>query len=159
MLIEKIKPIPKYIAEKIKKLDDKMNREKPGVTRYYSYLTKNDGELVKVTVAVKYYRKQWLYKQVAVHGIHSEDCFVKDMVFYYIGGYQTGWYSEGGNRNKKWYEGEWGWSEDTTHLIHKVMNTENTLARLSSMISSESYSNLVDMINEMGLELMDVTLA
>ena len=59
MLIEKIKPIPKYIAEKIKKLDDKMNREKPGVTRYYSYLTKNDGELVKVTVAVKYYRKQW----------------------------------------------------------------------------------------------------
>lgn len=39
------------------------------------------------------------------------------------------------------------------------MNTENTLARLSSMISSESYSNLVDMINEMGLELMDITLA
>lgn len=39
------------------------------------------------------------------------------------------------------------------------MNTENTLARLSSMISSESYSNLVDMINEMGLELMDMTIA
>ena len=112
MLIEKIKPIPKYIAEKIKKLDDKMNREKPGVTRYYSYLTKNDGELVKVTVAVKYYRKKWLYKQVAVHGIHSEDCFVKDMVFYYIGGYQTGWYTEGGSRSEKWYEGNWGWSED-----------------------------------------------
>ena len=112
MLIEKIKPIPKYIAEKIKKLDDKMNREKPGVTRYYSYLTKNDGELVKVTVAVKYYRKKWLYKQVAVHGIHSKDCFVKDMVFYYIGGYQTGWYTEGGSKSEKWYEGEWGWSED-----------------------------------------------
>ena len=79
MKIEKIKPIPKYIAEKIKKLDDEMNREKPGMTRYYSYLTKNDGELVKVTVAVKYYRNKWLYKQVAVHGIHSKDCFVKDM--------------------------------------------------------------------------------
>ena len=39
------------------------------------------------------------------------------------------------------------------------MNTENTLARLSSMISSESYSNLVDMINEMGLELLDINLA
>ena len=39
------------------------------------------------------------------------------------------------------------------------MNTENTLARLSSMISSESYSNLVDIINEMGLELMDINLA
>ena len=48
---------------------------------------------------------------------------------------------------------------DTEHLKHKVMNTENTLARLSSMISSESYSNLVDMINEMGLELLDVNLA
>lgn len=41
----------------------------------------------------------------------------------------------------------------------KVMNTENTLSRLSSMISSESYSNLVDMINEMGLELMDINIA
>ena len=39
------------------------------------------------------------------------------------------------------------------------MNTETTLARLSSMISSESYSNLVDMINEMGLELLDINLA
>lgn len=39
------------------------------------------------------------------------------------------------------------------------MNTENTLSRLSSMISSESYSNLLDMINEMGLELMDINIA
>ena len=39
------------------------------------------------------------------------------------------------------------------------MNTENTLARISSMISSESYMNLVDMINEMDLELMDFSLA
>ena len=36
------------------------------------------------------------------------------------------------------------------------MNTENTLARISSMIPSESYMNLVDMINEMDLELMDI---
>ena len=40
------------------------------------------------------------------------------------------------------------------------MNTENTLARISSMISSEeSYRTLVDMINEMDLELMDISLA
>lgn len=44
-------------------------------------------------------------------------------------------------------------------LKHKVMNTENTLARISMMISSESYSNLVDMINEMDLELMDICMA
>lgn len=39
------------------------------------------------------------------------------------------------------------------------MNTENTLARISSMVSSESsYRTLVDMINEMDLELMDISL-
>ena len=48
---------------------------------------------------------------------------------------------------------------ETQHLKHKVMNTENTLSRLSSMISSESYMNLVDMINEMDLELMDMSLS
>ena len=40
------------------------------------------------------------------------------------------------------------------------MNTDNTLARISSMITSESsYMTLIDMINEMDLELMDVCLA
>ncbi len=40
------------------------------------------------------------------------------------------------------------------------MNTENTLAFINSMISSEvSYRTLVEMINEMDLELMDVNLA
>lgn len=38
------------------------------------------------------------------------------------------------------------------------MNTDITLSRISSMISSESYMNLVDMINEMDLELMDMSL-
>lgn len=73
MKIEKIKPIPKYIIKEIKKADDQNNVCIPGRTRFYSYLTKNDGELVKVTVAVKTRYKQWLYKQVAVHGINS-DC-------------------------------------------------------------------------------------
>lgn len=40
------------------------------------------------------------------------------------------------------------------------MNTENTLSRISSMVSSEaSYRILMDMINEMDLELMDISLA
>ena len=40
------------------------------------------------------------------------------------------------------------------------MNTDNTLAFISSMISSEaSYKTLVDMINDMDLELMDISLA
>lgn len=41
----------------------------------------------------------------------------------------------------------------------KDMNTDNTLAFISSMITSESsYSTLVEMINDMDLELIDVSL-
>lgn len=40
------------------------------------------------------------------------------------------------------------------------MNTDNTLAFISSMISSEaSYRTLLDMINDMELELKDVSIA
>ena len=40
------------------------------------------------------------------------------------------------------------------------MNTDNTLAYISSMFSSEdSYSTLLDMISEMDLELTGISLA
>lgn len=113
MLIEKIKPMPKYIEKEIKKLDKKLNSKPVGNTRYYAYLTKNDGELVKVTVAVRHYHTKWMCKQVAIHGVHSEKCFVKDMAYFYIGGYVTGWYDKGVTKYPKWYEDtEWGWAED-----------------------------------------------
>lgn len=42
----------------------------------------------------------------------------------------------------------------------KIMNTDNTLSFISSMISSEaSYQALMDMINEMDLEIMGVSAA
>lgn len=41
-----------------------------------------------------------------------------------------------------------------------VMNKENNFSSISSMISSEaSYRTLLDLINEMDLELMDISLA
>ncbi len=111
---ENIRPIPKYIVARIKKLDKQAFPAPQGRTRFYSYLTTNAGELVKVTVAVRHYRKEWYCKQCAVHGIHSDKCFVKDMVFHYVGGYSVGWYAEGITKHPSWYEGEeWGWSEDT----------------------------------------------
>ena len=55
MKIEKIKPIPKYIQKKIKLYDDKLKTAPFGRTRFYAYFTKNDGELVKVTVAVRHH--------------------------------------------------------------------------------------------------------
>ena len=108
MKIDKIKPIPKYIRERIRKLDLKYCPEQKGRTRFYSYLTKNDGELVKVTVAVITRYKTWFCKQVAIRGVDSNHCLVKDMEFHYIAGYQVGWHSEGASKHKPWYEdGKW----------------------------------------------------
>lgn len=114
MKIENIKPIPKYIIKLIRKRDEQDFKAQDGQTRYYAYLTKNDGELVKVTVAVKNAVKRkiknWYCKQVAVHGVNSSDCFVKDMAYYYIGGFVVDWYSEGIQKShKRWdYEDCWG---------------------------------------------------
>lgn len=113
MKIEKIKPIPKYIIKKIQEADRKSNPYIRGNARFYAYLTKNDGELVKVTVAVKTKYDKLYCKQVAVHGIDSKRCFIKDIVYYYIGGYIVGWNDLGLTKEPKWYEfGQWGEIED-----------------------------------------------
>ena len=113
MKIEKIKPIPKYIEKMIRKRDRSYYPEQDNRLRYYAYLTKNDGELVKVTVAVKNRYKKWYCKQVAVHGIHSKQCFLRDMVFYYISGYRVGWHDMGFYSERRWYEdGLWGHHDD-----------------------------------------------
>jgi hypothetical protein len=122
MKIEKIKPIPKTIISAIKKRETKID----GYTRYYAYLTTNDKELVKVTVAVKYKANQMYYKQCAVHGLHSDKCFVKDMEFTYIGGYQTGFCAEGMYNTPKWYEdGKWYTAEDKYfNVFAPIVNLE-----------------------------------
>ena len=113
MEIEKIKPIPKYIVKKIKRLDNEKVKTPTKLVRYYSYLTTNDGELVKVTVAVRNNRNDWHCKQVAVHGIDSDRCFVKDMVRHFMGTLAVGWYEQGLTKYPKWFEDpEWGWSMD-----------------------------------------------
>ncbi len=114
MKIEKIKPIPKYIEKKIKAID--ATYPVRGRTRFYAYLTKNDGELVKITVAVKEKKNKWCCKQVAVHGVHSDKCYVKDMYYTNIGGYSVGWHAEGLTSYKPWYEySEWGWTVDNLY--------------------------------------------
>lgn len=111
MKIEKIKPIPKYIQKKIKLYDDKLKTAPLGRTRFYAYFTKNDGELVKVTVAVREYKKLWYCKPVVVHGVHSDKCFGKDIKFTCIAGYSVGWHEQGISKYPDWYESkEWGWA-------------------------------------------------
>ena len=126
MKIEKIKPIPKKIIAEIKKRETKPD----GHTRYYSYLATNDRELVQVTVAVKHKSKTLYYKQCAVHGLNSDECFVKDMCYTCMGGYQVGWYEEGLTSYAKWYEDcAWGTADDKYFNVYAPVLNIDFLAR------------------------------
>ena len=48
-----IKPIPKYIIRKIRKLDEENRFVTDTSTRYYSYLTKINKDLARIIVACK----------------------------------------------------------------------------------------------------------
>ena len=105
---EMIKPVPKYMVAIIKREDKKRYKTPCGNTRFYSYLTTWKKELVKITVAVRHYRKQWIYKQVSVHGLKSDNCLARDIEFFYIGGYVVGWYDLGVYKKpKEWEDGKW----------------------------------------------------
>ena len=130
MKIEKIKPIPKKFVAEINKRETKID----GHTRYYSYLTENDKELVKVTVAVKHYQGKLYYKQCAVHGLHSANCFVKDMEYTYMGGYQTGFFDVGIGKEAKWYEdGKWYKAEG------KYFNVFSSLLNIDFLAKYDEY--------------------
>ena len=92
-----IRPIPKYILRMIERADKKDFKQPDKQLRFYAYLTLCQKELVKVTVAVKHYRKKRYMKAVALHGLHSEKCFVKDIEYNRLCGmtYRVGWYDEG----------------------------------------------------------------
>lgn len=113
MIDEKyIKPIPNYIAKMIKN-KDKYSYE--GQISFYAYLTKMKGELVKITVACKHYKKQWFCKQVAVHGVYSDQCLVRDMECY-IMGYGVGWYDMAlSNSYKRYEDGKWYQANDKSY--------------------------------------------
>ena len=113
MKIEKIKPISKKMQKIIQKVDLMNYKAQDQHLRFYSYMAKNNKELVRVYVAVKNYRKKWYCKQVIVHGVHSEMCFLKDIKFTTLGGYSVGWYDMGIQKYQNWYEdAEWGTQYD-----------------------------------------------
>ena len=105
-----IKPIPRYIMDKIYRRDLKIEPWQTSTVRYYAYLTVWKKELVKVTVAVATIQnKHWACKQVAVHGVHSPKCYVRDMEYNYFGyGYRVGWFAEELQSQQKSFEdGKW----------------------------------------------------
>lgn len=79
MNVKYLRPIPNYIAKKIRKIDEQTFQD--GNSRFYAYFAKMKDELVKITVACKSYKSQWFCKQVAIHGVHSEKCYVKDIEY------------------------------------------------------------------------------
>lgn len=89
-----IRPIPKRIESRILAYDAKHGGNKG--LRFYAYLTTIQKELVKITVAVRNKGKRTrLIKQVAIHGVYSDKCLVRDIEYNYMGGYRVGWFAEG----------------------------------------------------------------
>ena len=131
MKIEKIKPIPQYIIKLIRKAEKQSAWGNASYVRFYSYLAKNDGELVLITVACKnkINSDRWRCKQVVVHGIHSDVCFLKDIVFHFMGNYSVGWYEQGLQKERRWYESaSWGWQDDKYFNIKcPILNQEYAL--------------------------------
>ncbi len=126
MINEKqIKPIPKYINPLILK-QDKISCPMQKGLRFYSYLTLYKKELMKITVAVKTHKGKRYTKQVAVHGIDSDKCLVKDMEYCgYIGmGYRVGWYEQGLTKQRSWFETE-SWCSADSKYYNPMSKTIN----------------------------------
>lgn len=122
---ENLKPIPKYIQNRIEKLDKKAFKQPDSHVRFYAYLFMwKRKETIKITVAVKHYRKQLYMKQVAIHALHGVCCFVKDMEYnsYLAMGYKVGWYDQGISKYKQCYSATVG--------VGRTINI-TTLMRLS----------------------------
>ncbi len=103
-----LKPIPKYIINRIRKLDLKTYPEQVGITRFYAYLTTKNKQLCKVTVALKNRKSRWAVKQVAVHFIHEDYGYSRDIEYFWLGGYVVGWYDEKFTTYRKtWEDGKW----------------------------------------------------
>lgn len=116
---EHLRPIPKYIRKIIEQTDKLSFTEPFKCVRFYSYLSvwRKHNELIKITVAVKHYRKKLYMKQVAIHTLHCPHCFVKDMEYNYFGGmgFRVGWFAEGIQKRPRNYETEHWCFADTKY--------------------------------------------
>ena len=121
-----IRPIPKKIEKRILSYDAKHGCNSG--LRFYAYLTTIQKELVKITVAVRNKGKHMrLIKQVAIHGVYSDKCLVKDMEYSFMGNYRVGWFAEGVKypynmppfyNNGKWYAVDYKYYNPWTPVIN-----------------------------------------
>ena len=131
MITEKdIKPIPKAMLGKIKKLDRQHNPAKSNRRRFYKYFTRFNRELCEVTVAVRDYKNKWYCKQVVVHELHGEKMFGQDIGYTYCGGYCVGWFREGIDKIESWKDYDWGWMEDNHFNIEAPFVNKEFVLRM-----------------------------
>lgn len=107
--IKHIRPIPKYIVKKIQEID--ATNTPSGHTRFYKYYTTYNKDLCEVIVAVRNYYKKWYCKQVVVHAIHNEECFLRD-IGQTMGFTKVGWFREGISKYQNWNDYDWDYNDD-----------------------------------------------
>ena len=145
---ENIRTIPKYMLELIKKLDEKYNATPHGKNRFYTYFTKYNKELCSVTVSVRNKYKKWYCKQVVVHGIHTDKVYLRD-IGQSMGFILIGWNREGLTNYRKWYDYDWGYTDDKYFQMNTAIavNREyiSTLPEFKySAIDKYSYSDILN---------------
>lgn len=118
--IEKLEDISLELRKRI------INADKPyitdstlkNITRFYGYVSKEQGDYLVVVVAVKKNRKNNLIcKQVSVHAINEQCTYVKDFNLT-MNGYTVDWYLEGMSSYPKWYGGgDWYQTKSNNSFI------------------------------------------
>ena len=124
-----IKPIPKNILNKIKKLDLQEYPKPNGNTRFYKYFTQYNRELYEVVVAVRNHYKNWYCKQVVVHGINTDKVYLQDIGLT-MGFYKVGWYREGISKYPHWTDYDWGYNDAKYFRINAPIINKEYISKL-----------------------------
>lgn len=124
-----IKPIPKNILNKIKKLDLQEYPKPNGNTRFYKYFTQYRKELCEVVVAVRNHYKNWYCKQVVVHGINTDKVYLQDIGLT-MGFYKVGWYREDISQYRHWYDYDWGYNDAKYFRINAPIINKEYISKL-----------------------------
>ena len=142
-----IKPIPKNILNKIKKLDLQEYPKPNGNTRFYKYFTQYRKELCEVVVAVRNHYKNWYCKQVVVHGINTDKVYLQDIGFT-MGFYKVGWYREGISKYPHWTDYDWGYNDAKYFRINAPIINKEYISKLEkykySAIDLYEYTDILN---------------
>lgn len=142
-----IKPIPKNILNKIKKLDLQEYPKPNGNTRFYKYFTQYKKELCEVVVAVRNHYKNWYCKQVVVHGINTDKVYLQDIGLT-MGFYKVGWYREGISKYPHWTDYDWGYNDAKYFRINAPIINKKYISKLEkykySAIDLYTYTDILN---------------